>query len=188
MLVMARVKVLFSPSVMNLSLPADLSCVLEGRGLGLYVTSGTEATTGPCHLALGTGTQLPGQTFYSCAEEMWLLLWKWTSEMPFLTRILTSYPDTSCHKALVQYPLIRSQLNSKLTHWVTNILRGSATIYEIEILFSKSFQLNTYLWSTLCAGLKTGIFMYFSLFNPHTPQHVGFLLFQWVFREGKSEQ
>ena len=73
---MAHVKALFSPSVMNLSLPTDLSCVLEGRGLGLYIISGTEATAGPCHLALGTGTQLPRQTFCSCAEEMWLLLCK----------------------------------------------------------------------------------------------------------------
>lgn len=55
MLVMARVKAVFSPSVMNLSLPADSSCVLEDRRLGLYVISGTEATAGPCHLALGTG-------------------------------------------------------------------------------------------------------------------------------------
>ena len=94
-LVMARVKALFSPSVMNLSLPADSSCVLEGRRLDLYVISGTEATTGPCHLALGTGPQLPQHTFYSCAEEMWFLLRKRTSEMGFLTRILTSYPDTS---------------------------------------------------------------------------------------------
>ena len=65
------------------------------------------------------------------------------SELQKWVFLLGSSPATLtllCHKTLVQYPLIQSQLNSKLTHWVTNILRGSATVCEIEILSSKSFQ------------------------------------------------
>lgn len=120
------------------------------------------------------------------------------SELQKWVFLLESSPATLtllCHKTLVQYPLIQSQLNSKLTHWVTNILRGSVTIYEIEIVFkiismpipfppqkkieAQNHFNSTHIYGAPCVqGSKQAFSCTVFLFNLHTPQQVGFLLFQ----------
>lgn len=63
----------------------------------------------------------------------------------FLLRFSPGYPNVSCHQTRFQYSLILGELNSRIpkinlpNSWVKNGLRGGATTYQIEILFSKSF-------------------------------------------------
>lgn len=84
----------------------------------------------------------------------------------FLLRFSPSFPNIFCHKTHFQYPLILGELDARtpkinlLSSWVKNVLRGSATICELEILFSKSSQLSTYLWKILWIQGSSQAFSY----------------------------